>query len=326
MKKKFIKIFIIVLLLTLFSCSGDRKYAYFYNIKNYYMIYDKEFDLYSTVKKNLLRKYINLKEIKVNTFSALSNELAGIDNYENEGFIFLQDKISSLLIKSGEIQFDKDKFKLITYNIPEDDFFYQSKIRTYNVLIDPELITNELINILKKHSKDEDNLSDCGIVINPDYYYSKSTLNHINEKMLEPDIIQIQGNDKRLDEWLYSKQRTVLVFFGYNANEILLNLNKSKLGKPVIIEVLTGYYKASDFVAYNISLNWENAFLYALNSSSFEKFLDDNLEFNEKGIFTNTLDKWFLVKTVKIKAKIKIPEFLPLPLEPEETNDRKKEE
>jgi len=308
------------------TCSGDKKNAYLYNIRNYYTVYEKEFDLYNTVKNNLLRKYIQLKEIKVNTFSALTIELANIDSYENEGFIFLEDKISSLLIKSGEIQFDKDKFKLITYNMPEEDIFYQSKINTYNILIDPELISKEIVFILKKYAKDKKNFSDCGFVINPDFYYPKSTLNYITKKKFGPDIIQIQGNDKRLDEWLYSKQRTLLIFFGYNANEILLNLNKSKLEKPVIIEVLSEYYKASEFVTYNISLNWNNAFLYALNSSSFKNFLNDNLDFNEKGIFTNKLKKWFLVKTLRNNITVKKPVILPLPLDSEELKDQKKED
>lgn len=285
------------------ACVFVKPTVHLYNVKNYYEVYEDKKVAFDFFKKSLLKRFIKVKEFRLKSISSMVNQLSAIDSYKGDSIIFLEDSFAPLLMKSSNITFDRDRFKLVTLNIPADEIFYSSNIRTYNAFVSPEVIAKKIFEIFKRHSTDKKFFSDCAIVINTDFFFPNSIVSVVERKGLKVELFFINEPDKKFEEWIYSKKRKAIAFFGYKGNELLMSLKKTALKDTILIELLTEYHKVAEIVDYSIDFNWVKIFDSIVKSDSFNRFLYDRLDFGEKNIYTEKLNSISFLKEERYKIK-----------------------
>lgn len=302
MKKKSFFIILIIIFILFQNCIFKRKTIYFYNIENYFEIFAEKKKSYDFFKKNLSKRHYYVREVKVKNFDSFINELTKIENYKEKDFIiFLDENFSPLLIKGLGVNLNTDNFKLLTLNIPEEEIFFSSKVKTYNALVSPEIILKCLLNIFKKYTKDKNYFSDCALIYNPNYYFSKKIYELITEKNLKIECFAAYEENRELEDWIYKNKKVAIAFFGYNVNQIIMKLEKEKFNKTILIELFTEYSKYEAIAHYSINLNLNNIFYHLIHSKTFKKFINNKLELNEKNIFSELLKSPFFLEIKKNK-------------------------
>lgn len=302
--KNTLKILIILLfvIFSIFSCN--KKQAYIFEYKEYFSVFDEAVKIHKIIIKIFNRNFFDVKEIRVNSFTSIKSELDVIKQTTGKGLIFLDEHLSSLLIKNITLPEEHD-LKLVTYNIPQTDIYITPELPVFNVTIDQNVIAKRLLNVLKRNSKDKENLSDCGIMINPDQSLANEVVKWFKAKGYDIDVFEIydEKNKNEIKKWITKNKKKVIVFFAYKINKYILELRKNNLPELTYIEVITNYSKLSDMVKYRLSINWENAIKYALGSNDFRKFYNSKKieEKEEIENFLVSLDNTITIKKIKKK-------------------------
>ena len=258
----------IILSIVLLSCSKKRDAYLFYN-KDYYTLFENQLRVYNIIKKKLNRYFFNVNEIKIKSFNSLSFELNKLKNNKNS-LIVLNDFLSSLLIKNDSI-FDNSELKLLTYNIPKTEIYPPPPLPVFNVIIDHIILKKKIVKLLKKKSKQK-NLSDCGIIINPDYLLCNQLQATLFNDGYFLDILEVHDNTDTIKDWVNKKNKKVVIFFGYKANKYIIDIKRNQLDNICYIEILTNFGEINNNIEYRININWEYAVNYAINSEDFKKF------------------------------------------------------
>ena len=281
----------IFIIFSLILSSCEKKQAYIFYNKDYCTVFKNQLKIYNNIKKKLNRDFFKVNEIKIESFASLTIELDKLKKNKTKGIMFLNDSLSSLLVKNASLS-DKTELKLFTYNIPQTDIHLEPKLPIFNVNIDHTILTKKIIKILNKYSKKKKDLSDCGIVINPDYSLCMDVISDLSNAGFNLDVLEVYENKEIIKNWLNKKDKNVVVFFAYKSNNFILDIEKNKLTDLIYIEVLTGYGELSNHVKYKIDINWEYAINYSLDSNNFKKFSDLNKKNNNKDIIYNYIVKY----------------------------------
>jgi|GEM_PF-6064592 len=278
----------ILFLNILFSCKLDykniinkvlitkknKKQAYFFYNSEYYSIYEKKYTIYNLIKKKLSRNFYNINQIQLKALSDLPAKLKEIKLKDNESIIFLDSTLSVFLIKN-KIFPKKSKIKLLTYDLTYEDMDEDPKIPVFNINIDMELLYKKIIGLLKEKSKKIEDLSDCGIILDKNYYIGRQFLDYIEKNNLKIDVLEIKNetNIMSIKDWINDKKKDTIVFFAFDNNRYLMDLEQNELNNTTFIEVFTDYGEVSNIIRYKIDINWELVVIYAMESKEFDSFI-----------------------------------------------------
>jgi hypothetical protein len=153
--KKFVFCMIIILFNAQFFNPKENLFLFYH--KEYLTIFQEKNKIYQTVKNRFSNQSYQIYEIKIKSFNQVQPEISKFIKAVPSGIIFIDDFLSPALIKNDSL-FTEKKFRLITYNLPEN-YKLGVSIPTLNIILhnkNDESNPEKLINIAfdRKEFKD----------------------------------------------------------------------------------------------------------------------------------------------------------------------------
>ncbi len=270
----FITLFIFTFFVNISIFGKDNRDSVFflYN-RNYDLVFEEDLKISTFLKTKFKRDFFRIRNYEVPLISSLDKEIELIAKQEYNTIFFAPPLISSMIVDKSS-NFNRDKTKLLSYGLYIEDNF-SSNISVFNIIPDPDLMTEKLLSIIKKRVKNND-FSKCGIVIDPDYEFPNSVVENFKERGIELTVLQSNINNSSVIQWISYNDLSIVICFAYSKNSFLRHMLKKDVENTDFIEVLTSYHLyENDFINYYISINWEKSIEYAVSSSAFRKFRKD---------------------------------------------------
>jgi len=286
--------FFYVLLILLFFINipflGETKRdnVFFLYNSNYNLIFNEDVKIFDYLKFKFKRDFFRIKNYEIPSISSIEREIELIAKQEQEG-LFIAPPIFSAIILNKIDVFNRNKTKILLYNIYIEDSF-NINVPIFNVLLEPSIMTDKLLSIIRWNIKDKD-FSKCGIIVDNDYNLAKSILQNFEDRKINLAVLENNINDDSVKNWIKDNNLSLVICFGYNKNVFIKNISRDDVGDTKFIEVLTNYYLyGNKIVNYYVGINWKNNIEYALNSNTFRKFREQKISDN---IFDKKVENFF---------------------------------
>jgi len=262
------KALVFLFLFSLTILSAKETYFVVYN-KDFFNIFPEKQQIYNTVKSKV--SGYNLYEVKLKNYSALTSEFENLLNLIPNGVIFVDDFIAPLLLKNEKI-FSQKKFKLVSYNLPEN-YSFNLPLPVFNITLNNKYLYQEIDKTFRKYSKKK-NYSDCGIVYNSNSLVSLNSIAYLRSTGKEVQSQNTFNNENNLKNWVLSNSKLeVIVLFGQDSNIFINQVDEDKKRNVKFVEVFTNLAESKSFIKKRIDINWKKVIDYALNSKQYKQFL-----------------------------------------------------
>lgn len=295
--------FLFFCVFSLFTLSlFSKEKAFMFVNSDFHFVYDDYKQNYLVLKKYINRSFFALSESKVPDAANLKLELDRIIVKNNGGLIILDDFLSPLLLKDDSIIGNKS-FKLLTYNVPHD-YKFNVYLPVFNIIVNEELLAEEIVKLLKRHSQSKD-LSDCGLIINPDYVLCVDVARKIENDKYKTVVYNSTSDKNATYNFInYNTKLKVIILFAYNNNDFILDIVNSD--NKIFAEVLTDYGTIKKDIKYKMGIRWNYVIEEGVHSKEFKKFMknsnsDKKITYyavkNRNIIFTKTYFNNLIVKS-----------------------------
>lgn len=274
MMNRFIFFLILFFLFSSLGCKNSKEDLFVFFNKDYFSLYDEKRAVFEYIKKYFLKNFFNVNQIKINKFATLPSELLKITSKKDKGVLFAENFLYYGIVNNKQ-SFSNKKFKILTYNFEEINQSEKS-FPVLNFVPDEKIIGDRVLKFIKKHSRVK-NMTDCVIILSNQYSICKNFESYIKGKFKRLTTYTTSGNPILLKDWAVSNKNKykIMVFFGFELNSVIYELNRDDFKNNVIIEIFTNYGEASVITDFSINIDNQKLIQYGLNSKQTRLFLKD---------------------------------------------------